>query len=75
MFSFLVSCKNVGFMIYNLKSFSFKSFTSSSTSRVGEDRIGIEIIRFGILKKRLNGQQLGINSKKNFADVVRTPRV
>lgn len=57
MFSFLVSCKDVGFMIYRLKQFICKQYAIFSTFGVMEDQTGEENTRFGAKSRRANRQR------------------
>ena len=64
MFSFTVSYKDVGFMIYKLKSFTCKSFDAFFHLWVEEDLTGAEILISGGLNKNRNGPQLVLSLRR-----------
>lgn len=64
MYSFSVSCKNVGLMVYNLIA---KPSPSSSSFGVEEAPIGVRNMICGVWSKKLSGQSWVLNPKQKRA--------
>ena len=73
MFSFSVSCKNVGIMIYKLKSFSYKYFAAffHLWSRGGPN--WQREFDLWTLEQEAKWTTVGSKFKKSFAEVIRSP--
>lgn len=74
MFSFSISCKDVGFMIYRLKSFCCKSFGAYFHLWGGGPNWCRDFALWR-LEQESEWTTVGSKSKKSFADVVRSSSV
>lgn len=75
MFSFCVSCKQVGFMVYNLKSFACKSFSVFFHLWGNGGPNWRKDYDLWLREQEAEWTVVGSKSKKSYAQVVRTPPV
>lgn len=73
MFSFLVSCKEIGFMIYNLKNFSCKSFSVFFHLWSGGGPNWCRDYAIWCEEQEAEWMMVGSKKKQSYADVARTP--
>lgn len=73
MFRFLVSCKEVGFMVYNLKSYSCKQFAMFFFLWGGDGLNWRRDLALWCEEQEAEWTLVGSKSKKSYADAVRSP--